>query len=114
MLETEPFTDTTTQPSAPEIWDTSKFCRETQRQISIITNAFGPRWRDRFPGRSISSLHQAAINDEREVIFARVAPDTKAKLIELANAWETTLAYVVEALIDDEYEAEPEAEPEDE
>ena len=73
--------------------------RETLRKIRKIEQLAGADWRDKFPDRSVSSVFYEVTGDDREIIFARVAPEVKTYLYDLSDDWECTLAETIEDII---------------
>ncbi len=72
--------------------------------MAVISEVFGQNWREQYKGYSISTLYRLATGDDREVVYARIAPEIKAMLWQLAESWQSNISDTVEILIEEEHE----------
>jgi hypothetical protein len=74
------------------------------RKIRIITETFGPDWRDKFTGKAIDAIYNIAIHDDRKSVFFKTQPIRKDRLAEMVDYYDTTLGDFLGIMIDDYFD----------
>ena len=81
-----------------------KISYATARKIRILEEKVGHDWRKRFPGRSVDSVYNQIMGDERKNLFCKINPEIKQQLDEMVDSYDVRMSELVERLIEAEYE----------
>jgi hypothetical protein len=74
------------------------------RKIRIIEKHFGANWREDNPGIAVDALYNRAIQDDRKPLFCKIDAMRKARLSEMIKSYNITMAELISAMIDVQYD----------
>lgn len=75
----------------------------TKRKLRIIQEKVGPEWRAKYGDRSIDSIYNELIGDNRKNLFCKIDPTRKAQLDEMVEFYDQSMSEFIEQTIDREY-----------
>lgn len=76
----------------------------TERKIRILKEKLGEDWRKQYPGRSVDSVYNEIVGDDRKNLFCKINPVVKTQLDEMVDSYDIRMAELVERLIQREYD----------
>ena len=75
----------------------------TDRKLRIISEHYGDNWKDEFPNRSIDSVYNEMMGDDRKTLFCKLSSDSKDKIDQMLNGYNVEVATLLEQWIDEKY-----------
>jgi len=75
----------------------------TNRKLRIITERCGYEWRDTYPDRSIDSVYNELVGDDRKTLFCKLSCDSKDKIDQMLSGYNVEVAALLEQWIDEKY-----------
>lgn len=82
----------------------SKLSYATTRKIRILEEQVGSDWKRQYPGRSVDSVYNQVMGDDRKNLFCKINPNVKGQLDEMVDTYDVRMAELVERLIEAEYD----------
>ncbi len=80
-----------------------KLSYATTRKIRILEEKVGSDWKKKYPGRSVDSVYNDIMGDDRKNLFCKINPDVKGQLDEMVDSYDVRMSELVERLIEAEY-----------
>lgn len=77
----------------------------TTRKVRIIESHAGSSWRETYQDRSIDSVYNEIVGDRRKTLFAKISPEIKDMLDQMTAHYDTSMAELIETLIQNEYDS---------
>lgn len=81
-----------------------KISYATARKIKILEKEVGIDWKKKYPGRSVDSVYNQIMGDDRKNLFCKINPVIKGQLDEMVDIYDVRMAELVERLIEAEYD----------
>ena len=80
-----------------------KVSYSTARKIRILTEKLGVGWQKKYPDRSIDSIYNEVVGDNRKNLFCKIDPEVKEQIDEMIVGYDVKMAELIERLIREEH-----------